>query len=427
MLKIFSRIKTFLGSTEGKLKAVILLSGSLILLLALTVGALELTSTPQFCQSCHEMRPEYVTWKASVHSQISCVDCHVKPGAKNMVLHKIESFKQLYDHITGQVYPPITLDTPISNQICEQCHSQNRVVTPPGDIKIPHQIHLQNGVKCVDCHSAVAHANIGEDGFTADGNWAKWTQPVGKAYMKADFLKFSMKQCLDCHKRNGKGPDIHQCSACHKKLVKPASHNIPNFLNGGHGQAALQDINQCNRCHQITLDESEVNVPTTNPTVEYARQNEFCTNCHKTTKPLSHRKDWKLAHSVSALDDQDSCLVCHDESKPKSNSTATQTYCYQCHQPNIHSRLKTNGHPRFPLGNNPQLTKEPCNNCHDLNRCSSCHYIPDTTLELTKIKGVSTNQTMQSQGTDYKGNTPQGGTSAGTVSGNIDELAETGP
>ncbi len=365
-----------MATTEGKLKAIVLVCGFLLLILALMVGALQLTSTPLFCQSCHEMRPEYVTWKASAHNKISCVDCHIEPGAQNFVKHKLNSFKQIYDHFTGNVLTPISLDIPIKDAVCERCHSTNRVVTPTGDIQIPHRVHKQNGVTCVTCHSAVVHANISEAGFTADGNWTKWPDTVGKAYVRHDFMKFSMTDCLKCHKEQGKGPGPDDCKACHTKLVKPASHLVPNFLNGQHGQMALQDVAQCDKCHQVTHNSKTLHNSSDNPAVVYARTNDFCTNCHMKSKPARHGVDWRKAHGALAAQNKAGCLVCHDESKPVDKGVATITYCYQCHVAQIHSQLKLNGHPRYNLGPQPELTRYPCLQCHTQRVCLKCHYVP---------------------------------------------------
>ncbi|WML46921.1 NapC/NirT family cytochrome c [Neobacillus sp. PS3-34] len=56
----------------------------LFLALLTSVGfiGLETTSNSKFCSSCHEMKPEYYTWKASTHSEVDCVSCHIEPGPK---------------------------------------------------------------------------------------------------------------------------------------------------------------------------------------------------------------------------------------------------------------------------------------------------------------------------------------------------------
>jgi nitrate/TMAO reductase-like tetraheme cytochrome c subunit len=57
----------------------------LALLLVASVGGVEATSQSQFCGSCHIMDPYYSTWKHSTHKDVACVECHVAPGAQNLV------------------------------------------------------------------------------------------------------------------------------------------------------------------------------------------------------------------------------------------------------------------------------------------------------------------------------------------------------
>lgn len=381
MRKLLKRINLGLSTKEGKLKAVIILSGIALLLVFFIVGALELTSTPRFCQSCHEMRPEYVTWKSSAHSQISCIDCHIDPGTKNFLVHKIKSFDQLYKHFTGKVYAPITIDKTISDEVCERCHTPNRVATPSGDIKIPHKVHKESKVPCVICHQAVAHAKIGEEGFTADGNWEKWSEPIGKAYMRADFLRFSMMECIDCHKAEDSGPKSDDCKACHNKLIKPESHSEAKFIST-HGEEAQRNIKQCDKCHRITMTDDQIK--SDDPIVTYTRQNHFCTDCHSNAKklPPSHLSNWKLTHIVSATDNRNGCLVCHDEGRPSKRSKATKTFCYQCHLTNIHPIIKLGRHDKYPLVKNQALTKNPCFSCHNTANCLKCHYVPQSNQEI---------------------------------------------
>ena len=102
-------------------------------------GVIAFTNSPTFCHSCHEMAPEYATYTNSAHNQISCVQCHIKPGMTNMLTHKVKSLKEVYYHVTGIPEQIVqTDDEAISNENCLQCHSQNRLVTASGDLKVNH-------------------------------------------------------------------------------------------------------------------------------------------------------------------------------------------------------------------------------------------------------------------------------------------------
>ncbi len=127
-------------------------------------GAIAFTNQPSFCSNCHEMGAEYVTHKASAHSQIECVQCHVKPGPVNEVVHKVESLKEVYYHVVG-LPTPIVQTVPVENENCKQCHSDERSITASGDRIVEHEKHIKEEIPCITCHSGVAHAKIAERGL----------------------------------------------------------------------------------------------------------------------------------------------------------------------------------------------------------------------------------------------------------------------
>ena len=102
----------------------------LVLLLASSFGsyqAYEYTDSTAFCgQLCHKvMNPEYTAYLNSPHARLSCVDCHVGPGATWYVKSKLSGLYQVYSAIFEKYPKPI--HTPIqslrpSPETCEQCH-----------------------------------------------------------------------------------------------------------------------------------------------------------------------------------------------------------------------------------------------------------------------------------------------------------------
>ncbi len=366
---MLKRLKALFATTEGKLKVLILVSGSAILLVTLSAGALVISNTPVFCSLCHEMSPEYYTWMASSHSKIPCVDCHVKPGLKNELEHKVESLQQLYFHVTGTFPKPISLTEPIPNSTCEQCHNMdNRITNAPGDIKFPHLTHLANGVNCVDCHSGIAHGNIEEKGFTALTNYDKWNAVVGKAYIDAGFSKISMNVCISCHE-DGNAPVT--CETCHTKIVKPANHTSLNWLSE-HGKLAEQNVAACDKCHANTSNLGDY-APTELTAATYARANTFCNTCHA-KEPLSHYDAyWKKDHENFAKTDKAGCLVCHDEDGDSSSDNAPSTIiCMKCHN-NTHTEQLEQSHPvTIP----PTGLEAMCFQCHSSSGCLVCHAVP---------------------------------------------------
>jgi nitrate/TMAO reductase-like tetraheme cytochrome c subunit len=365
------KLRTALSTSEGKLKAVILVSGILVFMLVFLVGALELTSTPSFCKSCHEMSPEYYTWQGSAHNQVACVKCHIKPGVGNLVKHKIESASQLYYHFTGDYVTPIVMKEKMENEICLQCHDmEKRVTTPSGDIKFPHSTHLSQQLDCVGCHAGVVHGSVEEKGFTALGDFKKWNTHVGKSYVNSNvskyFTRLTMDDCLKCHKEKN-APQT--CETCHSKIVMPASHKAAEWVTT-HGLLAFADVKGCDKCHSITSKYKGF-IPPGVTIVEYARTNTFCNPCHSNKIPPGHDAQWRKTHTIPAKENRMLCLVCHAEAPPKrGENVLSRVTCQRCHV-QTHNPLIVNGyHPiTIPASGYSAM----CTKCHSAERCEKCH------------------------------------------------------
>ncbi|MGW8285874.1 MAG: cytochrome c3 family protein [Candidatus Deferrimicrobiaceae bacterium] len=98
-----------------------------ILLAFISYHAFLYTETVSFCgQLCHTvMQPEYVSYKASPHARVPCVDCHVGAGASWYVKSKISGARQVLAVMLNTYPRPIP--TPIENlrparETCEECH-----------------------------------------------------------------------------------------------------------------------------------------------------------------------------------------------------------------------------------------------------------------------------------------------------------------
>ncbi len=334
------------------------------LMTAVAATAVKVTSLPAFCGSCHEMRPEYVTWQASAHNKVACVTCHVAPGLAPALKHKLASWKQVYDHVTKKYYLPIQMGGSIPNETCEQCHTTVRHVTPSGDIKIPHDKHLAKGLTCIKCHPGVAHGTIAERQVTIDGDFARWTATVGRENMARGFLVLKMDQCVSCHKDN-KGPLT--CESCHQEIVRPPTHGQVSWVNAGeHGRAAYQDVQACNKCHSNTL--SFKTQRSSDQVASYARNNTYCVQCHR-IKPPGHGAGWNVQHGVQARQDQRGCLVCHEQATAKKSDQIAATVCMECHRP--HHGFPGPSHP-IPLTRGTQPDGR-CWQCHPQDTCAACH------------------------------------------------------
>ena len=73
-----------------------------IALIVLPHVGIKVTSTTEFCVSCHSMQPVYEEYKQSVHFQnasgvrAECHDCHIPPDIPGMVKRKLEASNDIY-------------------------------------------------------------------------------------------------------------------------------------------------------------------------------------------------------------------------------------------------------------------------------------------------------------------------------------------
>ncbi len=90
-------------------------------------GAVHHMESAEFCgTTCHTtMEPEYAAYKVSAHARVSCVSCHVGPGAEALVQSKIAGTRQLWQVFTNNVPTPVP--APVHNmraarETCATCH-----------------------------------------------------------------------------------------------------------------------------------------------------------------------------------------------------------------------------------------------------------------------------------------------------------------
>ena len=363
--KLLNKLPKYdLSTTKDRMRLIILLSGVILVFGIVAAGGLAYTMRSEFCSSCHEMNPEYKTWQASAHSNIGCVDCHIEPGPINLMKDKIGAMVQVYKHVTVSYDSPIEYPVEhkgmIKNEQCKKCHSTNRQYSPSGDIIVPHDRHIAKGIKCVQCHAGVAHGLVAERGasMASEIPFDMWTSEVGAKQMAPQFSRPRMDTCVTCHIKEGQ---TTSCTKCHSEIGVPASHKDQATWKVGHGVTARADVKACDKCHSYGFVEP---IGDKKLTVEqYARDNQFCLDCH-TKRPDNHAskedEGWLSAHKVVVkAKGIENCLACHDtkpgakpvvEAKPgekheeskgeidrlitsgrTKDQMVNKVYCSQCH------------------------------------------------------------------------------------------------
>ncbi|WP_147534114.1 cytochrome c3 family protein [Bacillus marasmi] len=274
-----------------------------IAMLGTVYGAIEATSTPSFCKACHEMGPEHITFEASAHSEISCVQCHVNPGMVNTMVHKVYALKEVYYHIVGPPDPIAQTDA-VENVNCVQCHSENRLVTATGDLKVNHKEHIDEGIPCITCHSGVAHAKVVERGLNTQENLDKWTPEVAEKLMGKEYMAPNMGTCIDCHNQVNQG----------KKPWEDIAYSLPES-NHGKKEEHKAEAAEVKESHKKTQDIILQAVgKQANDEVKLSME---CKTCHtEIDTPKTHQTaDWNQNHGSNAVEEFDKCINCHTDSK----------------------------------------------------------------------------------------------------------------
>jgi nitrate/TMAO reductase-like tetraheme cytochrome c subunit len=127
-LLLFPRID--LNTPQHRRAAAFLASVLLAFLFLSAIGsyrAYEYTDSVEFCgELCHSvMHPEFIAYQGSPHARVTCVECHVGPGATWYVRSKMSGLYQVYSVTFHKYSKPI--QTPVhslrpAQDTCEQCH-----------------------------------------------------------------------------------------------------------------------------------------------------------------------------------------------------------------------------------------------------------------------------------------------------------------
>ncbi|MCB9516544.1 MAG: NapC/NirT family cytochrome c [Candidatus Latescibacteria bacterium] len=227
-----------LNNGEDRNRFVVMIVGGTLLLIVvatLSYRGVEYTESVGFCgKTCHTvMQPEYTAYSNSPHARVSCVECHIGPGADWYVRSKLSGLRQVWAVITNSYNRPI--GTPIHNlrparETCEQCHWPQKF---HGDKVLVKRHYDEDEENSELVNALVLKVGGGgkESGFATGIHWhidldvdyiadesredIKWiraTRPDGSTAVfvqdgfdpPADFVETSeirRMDCLDCHNR----------------------------------------------------------------------------------------------------------------------------------------------------------------------------------------------------------------------------------
>ena len=278
-------------------------------LFAIASFSLFYTSSPDYCKTCHEMRPEHESWKKNSHANVTCLACHQKPGPIGWADIKIRISRMALLKTAKRYEKPIT--TTVNDVSCNQCHDPTRRKTVRNyGIKMSHKEPLEAGFRCTDCHNTAGH---------------------GKNVVGAHYP--SMNDCIQCHTGEKISTD---CNLCHTKDVgtKPRAQSAdypkvhlapPTNCRGCHSIEPCTDCHGLEMPHPQNFREPEVHAKLAaferKKTCQKCHDDQMCDRCHRF--PGHNEASWRVEHGPKAQGEfKAGCLNCHNRSRD---------FCGLCH------------------------------------------------------------------------------------------------
>ncbi len=296
------RMSNSIQRNKGKLIVTLIVVG--VLLLGGIVKLFNYSSTPGFCISfCHEMKPEYRTWKKSVHAEheVECHSCHYEQGFIGTLKAKWAAQNTVFSHMFGS-YLENTLEkakkdkvflevqnihqqgdrlfyiktnehgVKIINTNCKRCHHDviekegEGLVSEARGVRMAHRVHIEEqGLECTDCHINIVH---------------------GEEPLKRNLPK--MRICFRCHNKDDSEAKLGQtnCQNCHiaqkAMWAGKSGYGVPTVTSEMYGAT------ECIDCH---TPENNFKKP----------QNvEVCLECHEEDIVTQYNK-WKDDLKVTRL------------------------------------------------------------------------------------------------------------------------------
>lgn len=158
---------------------------------------MKVTSTPEFCVSCHSMTHPQAEWEGSVHFsnpkgiRAECADCHVPQEGWHYVKAKVIALKDVWYTITDKLpdqeaYEKHRLEMAqrvwnemkeTDSMTCRSCHSFDAMVLSEQKeaAQKMHKIAQETNQTCIDCHKGLVHfmPEIPIDNAAATGELSK--------------------------------------------------------------------------------------------------------------------------------------------------------------------------------------------------------------------------------------------------------------
>jgi cytochrome c-type protein NapC/trimethylamine-N-oxide reductase cytochrome c-type subunit TorC len=136
------------------------------------------TSTPNFCASCHEIKPAVAAWRSSTHANnasgvvVDCMDCHLPAPQDTFDFFFAKSYHGIKDvviHFIGGDYDKEKARNnayaAFDNRECQKCHRNLLNMPYKRGAMLAHRsvLYARPGYekKCIDCHYDLVHSERG--------------------------------------------------------------------------------------------------------------------------------------------------------------------------------------------------------------------------------------------------------------------------
>lgn len=310
---------------------------SVVGLAVLTFAAVELTSRPSFCRTCHYMEPYYNSWKTSAHRDISCTQCHFPPGIESEVRAKFEGLAQVASYVT-RTYTKRRPVAEIPDESCLRsgCH-EARLLSGKVKYKIvtfdhvAHLTQMRHGkrLRCTSCHSQI---------------------------VQGEHVTVTSGTCFLCHFKGD--PEIlgktSRCTLCHQAPTKATNGTTVRF---DHTDIVDKGID-CHQCHgHVIVGDGAV-------------PKENCFACHAEPERTNRYGDIAFVHKTHVTEHKVECLSCHlaIQHKVVKAEDYARADCQSCH-PDFHQSQEMlftgrGGHGVPPLASPMYEAGLGCRGCH---------------------------------------------------------------
>jgi nitrate/TMAO reductase-like tetraheme cytochrome c subunit len=335
-------------------------------------GAIEYTSRPEFCKSCHFMDTYYNSWKESIHGKkgISCLECHYPPGLEATIVSKTRAISQVVTYFTQTHGKPWA---EIDDRSCLRtgCHDKQLIEgeerftgkNPRVIVSFNHKAHLTQlrrgkQLRCVGCHSQIVqgeHITVTESTCflchfkdAPDSLSSLRGQPLGETKVISD--------CLSCHGAPMETIEVRGIKFEHKEMLARGV--------------------ECKKCH--------LHAVTGNGDVPRQR----CWSCHMIKEHLEYYDKLEpqqrslFVHNHHITEHAVECYQCHleiqHEDKDKNRQEPSSLDCQGCHPD--HHKVQTE---LYAGGKGDSTITDPMFKVHV--NCEGCHIKHET----FGVKGVA--------------------------------------